>query len=178
MTDPETENEPVTASFGPMGESECLLCDGSAADAQFGRTLVWEDRLWRLSMSGRGYTTGFGYLEPKQHIPHITDLAGEEAATFGPVLARVTAALREAAEAELVYVYIFGGGIPHLHVHLAPHRAGDALNDNIIRGDMVLEPHPSGATRMVSTEFAEVPAVEIAAVVQRARQLLADEPGV
>lgn len=154
-----------------MNEPACLLCTGAEADEQLGRTLVWEDRLWRLSMSRRGYTTGFGYLEPKRHVPHITDLDGEEAATFGHVLGRVTSALKEAAGAELVFVYVFGGGIPHLHVHLAPHREGDALNANIIRGELVMEPHPSGAKRMVSRDFAELPADEIAAVAERARRL-------
>jgi diadenosine tetraphosphate (Ap4A) HIT family hydrolase len=154
-------------------ETDCLLCDGDEADAQLGRTRIWEDDLWRLSMSRRGYTLGFGYLEPKRHVPHVTDLDGDEAVTFGAVLGRITAALRRAADAELVYVYVFGGGIPHLHVHLAPHRDGDALNSNIIRGELEIEPHPSGAGRIVSREFAELPAEEIAAAAERARQLLA-----
>ena len=83
-----------------MNSSDCLLCNGDAADSQLGRTRVWEDDLWRLSMSRRGYTTGFGYLEPKRHVPHVTDLDGDEAATFGAVLGRVSAALRQAADAE------------------------------------------------------------------------------
>lgn len=151
---------------------DCLLCSGADADAQLNRTLVWEDRLWRLSMSRRGYTTGFGYLEPKRHVSHITDLDGQEAATFGAVIARVSSAMKEAAHADLVYVYIFGGGIPHLHVHLGPHREGDALNANIIRGEVVMEPQPSGAGRVVSHDFPELPAVEIAEVVERTRELL------
>ena len=40
---------------------------------------------------------------------------------------------------EVVYVYIFGDGVPHLHLHLAPHRPGDALNDQMIRGEIVEE---------------------------------------
>ncbi|MDQ3690904.1 MAG: HIT family protein [Chloroflexota bacterium] len=155
-----------------MSGPDCLLCTGARADEELGRTMVWEDLLWRLSMARRGYTTGFGYLEPKRHIPHITDLDGEEAATFGIVLGRATRALKEAAGAELVWVYVFGGGIAHLHVHLAPHRAGDALNSNIIRGELTMEPHPSGASRMVSRDFAERSADEIAAVAERARELL------
>ena len=34
---------------------------------------------------------------------------------------------RAAAAAEKTYVYIFGDRVPHFHVNLAPHRAGDAL---------------------------------------------------
>ena len=123
-------------------------------------------------MSRRGYTTGFGYLEPKGHIPHITDLDGQEATTFGPLLARVASALKEAADAELVYVYVFGGGIPHLQVHLGPHHTGDALNSAIVRGELVEEPHPSGASSLVSKEFDEPPAERIEAVIERARELL------
>ena len=155
-----------------MSEPSCLLCDRERAAGELNRITVWEDRLWRLSMPLRGYTTGFGYLEPKRHVPHITDLDGEEASTFGSVIARVTAALKEAAAAELVYVYIFGGGIPHLHVHLGPHRVDDALNDRIIRGELVEEPQPSGAVRMVSRDFAYLPTAEIEAVIDRARSLL------
>ena len=156
-----------------MNGTACLLCDPDRAEEELNRTTVWEDRLWRLSMPLRGYTTGFGYLEPKRHVPHITDLDGEEAATFGPVIARITSALKEAAGAELVYVYVFGGGIPHLHVHLGPHHVDDALNQNIIRGELVEEPQPSGAIRMISRDFASLPSDEIEAVIGRARTLLA-----
>lgn len=155
-----------------MDLGRCTICRGRDGDGELDRVHVWDDRLWRLSMSTSGYTTGFGYLEPKRHIPHITDLDGAEAATFGRVLARVTSALRAAADAELVWVYIFGGGIPHLHVHLAPHREGDVLNSQMIRGDVVNEPLPSGAGRIVSRDFPELPAEEIRRVIDRAAALL------
>lgn len=158
-----------------MTSQNCAICRGTAGDAELDRVQVWEDRLWRLSMSTSGYTTGFAYLEPKRHIPHISDLDGEEATGFGQVMARVTSALRAAAEAELVWVYIFGGGIAHLHVHLAPHREGDALSSQMIRGEVVMEPLPSGAGRIVSRDFAELPAEEIRRVIDRTTELL-NEP--
>ena len=123
-------------------------------------------------MSTEGYTAGFSYLEPLRHIPHVEDLDGEEALTFGPTLARVCTALKAATDAERVWIYVFGGGIPHLHVHLAPHREGDALNSAIIRGEVIDVPLPSGAHNLVSTEFAEVPSDEIRATLQRTRELL------
>jgi hypothetical protein len=55
---------------------------------------------------------------------------------------------------------------------MAPHRTGDALNAAIIRGEMDEEKLPSGATRMTSREFAELPAEQILATIERTRALL------
>jgi diadenosine tetraphosphate (Ap4A) HIT family hydrolase len=160
----------------PIAAPDCAICRGAAGDPELDRIQVWEDGLWRLSMATSGYTTGFAYLEPKRHIPHITDLDGDEAATTGAVLARVTTALREASGAELVWVYVFGGGIAHLHVHLAPHREGDALNSQIIRGAVVEEKLPSGAGRITSRDFTDLPREEIRSVIERTREKL-NRPG-
>lgn len=154
---------------------DCPLCAGPAGDADMYREQVWEDELWRLTTSvGPGDpTSGFSYLEPKRHIPHVTDLAGAEAATFGDVLARCTATLQEATDAESVYVYIFGGSIPHLHVHLAPHVPGDALNDSLLRGEFEQRQLPSGATAFYSTDFPAIPAQRLRETAATIRKLLA-----
>ena len=128
--------------------------------------------MWRLTVTNDGEVPGFAYLEPKRHIPHITDLSGEEARTLGPVLARVTTALRDAAGAELVWIYVFGGGIPHLHIHLAPHRDGDALNSRMIRGEVIEKKLPSGATAIESLEFPPRPEREHAEVRERLKAAL------
>lgn len=144
-------------------------------DAELGRVEVWRDGLWRLTTSiGPGDPTpGFSYLEPLRHIRYVHELDGAEAVTFGPVLARCTAALRQATEAELVYMYVFGGGIPHLHVHLAPHVTGDALNDSMLRGEFVARVLASGATAFFSKDFPELAEPELARVAGRIRELLA-----
>lgn len=155
--------------------SDCILCRGVAGDAELQRIQVWEDALWRLTLSLEAEVLGFAYLEPKRHIRHITDLAGEEARTFGEVLARVTRVLRDETGAELVYVYIFGGGVPHLHVHLAPHRPNDALNTQMIRGEVINEELPSGAGRYVSKDFPPLPEEEQRVVAWRVQQRLLSE---
>jgi diadenosine tetraphosphate (Ap4A) HIT family hydrolase len=151
----------------------CQICLGVAGDADMLRIQVWEDALWRLTISIAAEVPGFAYLEPKRHIRYITDLDGEEARTFGSVLARVTQVLREETAAEQVYVYVFGGGIPHLHVHLAPHRSGDALNDQMIRGDIVTERLASGAERILSEQFPPLPEANLRNVAARIQQRLA-----
>jgi len=133
---------------------------------------VWEDGLWRLSTLTHGQVPGFSFLEPKRHVRYIEELDGEEAATFGSVLARASAALKEAAGAERVYVYVFGGGIPHLHLHLAPHVAGDALSATILSGEVETKPGPDGTTLLLATEFPVPPRSTMREVAEKARALL------
>jgi diadenosine tetraphosphate (Ap4A) HIT family hydrolase len=142
------------------------------AERELMRSTVWEDEVWRLSTTLFGAVPGFSYLEPKQHVPHITDLAGAEAATFGRTIARVTTALKDATGAGLVYVYVFGGGVPHLHVHLAPHREGDGLNSAILRGELVAEKQPNGTTMVRSIEFPPRPSSELRAITDAVRDRL------
>ncbi|MGP8075713.1 MAG: HIT family protein [Thermoplasmata archaeon] len=160
----------------PGSATGCRLCLGPEGDKELDRVLVWEDSCWRLTTSVGGEVAGFSYLEPKRHIPHITDLDGEEARTIGPVLAKVTRALKEATDAELVYIYVFGGGIPHLHIHLGPHREGDPLNHQLIRGEVMETKLPSGATAIVSSEFPQLPDSLHQEVRERIRRAMASAP--
>jgi len=155
-----------------MARADCALCRGVEADTELDRVQVWEDDLWRLTTSRSGEVAGFSFLEPKRHVPHIMDLDGDEARTLGTVLGRSTRAIQRAAEAEVVYIYVFGDGIPHLHLHLAPHRKGDPLNDHMMRGELVETSLPSGATAIVSREFPQLPPSQHDAVRERIRLLL------
>ncbi len=137
--------------------SPCVICRGRLGDPELRRVQVWEDAAWRLTVASEGEIAGFAYLEPKRHIPHITDLDSVEARTFGAVLREVAQALKEATAADLVYVYVFGGGIPHLHVHLAPHTPGDCLSEQMIRGEVIETKLPSGALAYVSKDFPPLP---------------------
>ena len=107
----------------------------------FHRRVVWEDDLWSwLSLIEEGSPVpGFGHLEPIRHIPYITDLGGDEVATLGSVLSRVTSALKDVTGADLVYVYVFGERVPHLHFNLVPHRDWDPLvgGPGLVRPDAV-----------------------------------------
>jgi diadenosine tetraphosphate (Ap4A) HIT family hydrolase len=157
------------------GDPGCLLCAPAASDRELRRVQVWEDDHWRLTVSLFAEVPGFSYLEPKRHVPHITDLDGDEAQTFGIVMGRVTSALREVTEAEVVYVYIFGEGIPHLHVHLAPHRVGDALNEQMIKGEVtVVQSLDGGAGFYTSKDYPPLPEEELLQVAGRIKDKLGD----
>lgn len=141
----------------PDPDPDCLLCRPDDADRFFGRTRVWTDGRWRLSVVGHGPVVGFAHLEPVRHIPYVTDLDGAEAATFGPILAKVTSALRAASGANLVYASVFGERVAHFHVNLAPHRPGDAL---------------AGGPGMLAPGAAEAPAADHLVVIGAVRDRL------
>jgi diadenosine tetraphosphate (Ap4A) HIT family hydrolase len=108
-------------------------------------TEVWSNDLWRLTTVTVGELAGYSYLSPKRHIRDLTELDGDEAATFGEVLASTSRAIRDATGAELVYLYAFGEGVDHFHVHLAPHREpGSPLVDDPIKGAKHMTHLPSG----------------------------------
>lgn len=155
--------------------ARCPMCRGAAADEELERIQVWEDRLWRLTIGLAAETPGFAYLEPRRHIRFVTELDGAEAASFGTTLARCTRTLKEVTGAEVVYVYIFGDGVPHLHLHLAPHRQGDALNDQMIRGEIVEEKLPSGMTRFTSRDFPPLPRTELLQIAEEVRHRMSKE---
>jgi diadenosine tetraphosphate (Ap4A) HIT family hydrolase len=133
--------------------SDCVLCLGPESDADLFREEVWRDDLWRLTTAKVGEVAGFSYLEPLRHIETIADLDGAEAATFGSVIALVTSAIRETTGVDLVYVYVFGDGIPHLHLHLAPHRAEGPLSNHMIKGNQHRTTLPDGAEIWVSDRY-------------------------
>jgi diadenosine tetraphosphate (Ap4A) HIT family hydrolase len=157
-----------------MEQTDCMICRGPAGDAELDRVEVWRDEYWRLSMSRHGTTLGFAYLEPIRHIPYLADLDGAEAATFGPAIARASRVLREATDGALVYAYVFGGGIAHIHVHLGPNAPDGVLNTELISGRVEHRKLPSGATEMTSLDHPELPEEEVAAVIERVRAGMAE----
>jgi diadenosine tetraphosphate (Ap4A) HIT family hydrolase len=132
-------------------EAGCMLCDVARADEFFDRVRAWDDGRWRLSVVLQGAVPGFAHLEPHRHLRDVTELDGPEADTFGHVLARVTAALRDAAGADLTYAYVFGERVPHFHVNLAPHVDGDALAG----GPGLLRPDAAAVPRAAHEETAD-----------------------
>lgn len=148
----------------------CVICAGAEGDKALSRIEVWRDDLWRLTVSLDAEVLGFAYLEPLRHIASIADLDGPEAQSFGTTIAKVSQALKAATDTAFVYVYIFGDGVAHLHVHLAPHREGDALNSQMIKGEIVSEKLPNGFERFFSREFPALPEAEqrqVAEIVRR-----------
>ena len=113
-------------------QKKCPICTRKA-DKIFNRVEVWSNERWRLTTTRYSQVKGLSYLEPKKHVPFLSDLDGKEAKEFGVILSNVTKAIKIATGAQLVYYYVFGDTIPHLHVHIAPHFPGDVLSENITK---------------------------------------------
>ena len=110
---------------------DCLICskhlDGD--DAEGG--VVYEDD---LVYAGHLHTLrsptayrGWCVVEPKRHVAELADLTVDEAEAVGRLLRVVARAQRAALGAEHVYAFVFGNGVPHLHVHLAPRYPGTPI---------------------------------------------------
>ncbi len=137
-----------------MSGEDCALCAGAAMDDALMRTEVWSDDLWRLTTAKVTEVAGFSYLESRRHIPDITQLDGEEATSFGPTVAKISAAIKQATGADLVYMYVFGDTIDHLHVHLAPHRySGSPLVSDMIKGAKHKAHLPDGSEVWASDRY-------------------------
>jgi diadenosine tetraphosphate (Ap4A) HIT family hydrolase len=156
-----------------MRYPDCPACRGAEGDPELHRLEVWSDDLWRLTTSLSSGVLGFSYLEPRRHITAITAIDGEEAATLGSVLGRCSAAIRDATGAEQIYLYVFGSGIPHLHVMLAPHRQGDALSDWMLKGEAVETKLPNGAVLVSSAQHPPLPEDELRAAAELIHRTLA-----
>jgi histidine triad (HIT) family protein len=109
--------------------TDCFVCAKHAlGDAALGGVL-FEDE---LVYAGHAYpltgpaVTCRGYLvaEPKRHVAELGDLTDREAGALGVLVNRLARALKAVAEAEHVYSFVFGDGLGHLHVVLAPRYPG------------------------------------------------------
>ncbi len=160
-----------------MSESDCPLCSGQDLDEALIRTEVWSDSLWRLTTVRIGEVAGFSYLEPRRHIRDITELDGQEAVTFGTAIAAASSAIKDATGADLVYAYIFGDAVPHLHVHLAPHRRdGSPLVNDMIKGARHKVHLPSGEEVWASDRYPLVSREIMQAAIDDIRIQLSSDP--
>ncbi len=117
--------------------TNCTFCDGAHLRAQSPARVVYEDdRFYVIHPLDEDAPTYLGTLMTvaKRHIPSFAELSAEEAQALGPLLARVTRALKVATGAEPAYAYFFGEGYRHLHVFTVARY--DAMPADYVRLDV------------------------------------------
>src|SRR3954462_9561362 len=98
----------------------CPMCE-IAANTADDPMVVYQDEHWvARSISGTPAVAGWLLLQSRRHIPDVTELNADEAATFGSVIQPVSAAVREATGALRVYIASLNEGNPHFHSHVLP----------------------------------------------------------
>lgn len=112
------------------GGIDCFACD----ETRDPRWTVHEDDLWRVRALQRDITfPGTAMLESTRHATGLADLTAQEAATFGPMVQRVSRALLERPAGSpgfgdgrvgRVHVHFWGDGAEHLHVWFFPRPLG------------------------------------------------------
>ena len=111
--------------------ADCFVCakhalgDTAPGGVLFEDELVYAGHAYPLAEPVLAYR-GYLVAEPKRHAAELGDLTDPEAAALGVLVNRLARALKEVAEAEHVYSFVFGDGLApaHLHVVLAPRYAG------------------------------------------------------
>jgi diadenosine tetraphosphate (Ap4A) HIT family hydrolase len=99
---------------------DCVICT-TIADP--GTDVVHADELWHAAVQPGIEVPGWLFLSLRRHAEGATAMNEAERRTFGDVVARLTAALEQAVDAERVYLYAFGEQAPHWHVVLASRTA-------------------------------------------------------
>jgi diadenosine tetraphosphate (Ap4A) HIT family hydrolase len=103
---------------GEEGGAECRVCTDTAA------SVVWSDEHFTLHPPRTCSLPGTVWLASRRHVDSFGDLSAEEAAAFGPLVARVERAIIARGDVARVHLYRWGDGGAHFHVWLMPRPLG------------------------------------------------------
>jgi diadenosine tetraphosphate (Ap4A) HIT family hydrolase len=121
------------------GLEGCGTCRANRGELPTPGGVIYQDGLWRVEHVVEPIPmVGWLVLKPLRHVEAFADLTPDEAASFGPLVRRITTAMTEVLAAAKVYVCLFAeaAGFAHVHVHLIP-RLEDTPSDR--RGPQVFE---------------------------------------
>ena len=98
----------------------CFTCDVNHGIEHAPGGTIYEDEHWIADHAVSRLIRGYLILKPKRHVHELADLLPEEAATLGPAMQKLLAAMRKALSTERIYVCSFAESVHHLHFHLLP----------------------------------------------------------
>jgi diadenosine tetraphosphate (Ap4A) HIT family hydrolase len=107
----------------PDPPDHCLSCDVVRGLIQPPGGLILGTDLWQLTHAIDPVpVVGWLILQPLRHVESFAELTEAEAAEFGPLARRASAAVTEALGLTKAYMAMFmeAHGFAHLHVHLIP----------------------------------------------------------
>jgi diadenosine tetraphosphate (Ap4A) HIT family hydrolase len=111
-----------------VSDEPCFICDKQAqGDRAEGGVLYQDDLVYaghKHCLGAPAVYRGYLMVETRRHVAGLGELTDEEAAAVGQLTNRASRALREGLGADHVFAFVYGTGVPHLHVHLAPRYPG------------------------------------------------------
>lgn len=152
--------------MSPEPEQGCLTCRLNSGDLPSPGGVIYQDVLWQLQHVDSLALVGWLVLKPLRHVEAFAELTAEEAATFGPLVRRITRVMTEVLQPVKVYLSLYAEapGFAHLHVHLIP-RSDDVPLER--RGPGIFEYLREGKGRVPTADaLAEVE--QIVAALRRA----------
>src|SRR5579859_1665529 len=100
-----------------------MACRANAGQLAAPGGVIYEDALWRLEHSlAPAPLSGWLVLKTRRHCEGLDRLTEAEAAELGPLLRRISAALRAVTGAQNIYSVLLAESVAHLHIHLIPRR--------------------------------------------------------
>jgi diadenosine tetraphosphate (Ap4A) HIT family hydrolase len=102
----------------------CLSCSDSARADLAPRDRVYLSPRWRVAHAFGTRLPGWLVVLPRRHVTVLDELTSAEQAELGPLLAAVTAALRDIIHCSKTYVAMFAEaeGFEHVHFHVVPRK--------------------------------------------------------
>jgi diadenosine tetraphosphate (Ap4A) HIT family hydrolase len=105
--------------------ASCMICDKHNGAFQPPGGALFQDE-WvyashaHLAENQENVYLGWLVVETRRHIPGLAELNDREAQALGLLVARLSRLLKVLQDAEHVYLFVLGHGVPHLHLHLLP----------------------------------------------------------
>jgi len=103
-----------------MVDAECLACRVNTGEVRPPGGPIYDGELWQADHELTPLLAGYLILKPRRHVHELADLTDSEAATMGPVMRRLLAAMRSVLVPQRIYVVSFAETVHHLHFHLIP----------------------------------------------------------
>ena len=156
---PERHNRLVTAA------PECYSCRAEAVGPP-PRERAYLSTAWRVAHAFGTALPGWMVVIPRRHVTALDELTAAESAELGPILAGLTAALREVVGCAKTYVALFAeaDGFAHVHFHVVPRMPGQPAE---LRGPRIFALLGRDAAEHVPDEVMDRVAADVGAELAR-----------
>ena len=102
-------------------DRDCLICRINDGAVAVPHGLLYQDDLWVVRLIEPPWgVAGWLVLQTRRHCPEPAMFTDAEAVSFGPVLRRFEAVLRDVTGAARIYTAALGEQVRHFHCHLVP----------------------------------------------------------